>query len=177
MYKKTALRRLAKMLPNARDIIKDDELDLDDAAPAASPPPIARASGAASALEQFAQTPVVEPPSSAGTTGGEPDGATDAAEAVSAAHAAAEDSHPATATDTEDPVEVAYARGREAKTAGVQRRALPPEYRDSNHTREALAWQAGARRQRVADLWKQGDEVMNTPTAMTLPTLKLPSRP
>jgi len=54
MYKKTALRRLSKVLPSGRDIIGDEELP-EIEAPATSPPSIARAPGAAAALDQFSR--------------------------------------------------------------------------------------------------------------------------
>lgn len=43
----------------------------------------------------------------------------------------------------ESPIALAHRRGKEAKAAGVQKRAVPPEYRDAEHTAEAVAWQAG----------------------------------
>jgi len=45
--------------------------------------------------------------------------------------------------DQPDPLGLAYVRGADAKQAGHQKRALPPEYRTPNKTREALCWQAG----------------------------------
>jgi hypothetical protein len=41
------------------------------------------------------------------------------------------------------PVEVAYKRGAAWRTQGGQRKAMPPEYRDLKHSREAIAWQSG----------------------------------
>jgi len=41
------------------------------------------------------------------------------------------------------PLTLAYNRGADAKQAGHQKRALPPEYRTPDRTREALCWQAG----------------------------------
>ena len=40
-------------------------------------------------------------------------------------------------------VRTAYERGKQARAAGHQRKAIPLEYRDSAHTKEALAWHAG----------------------------------
>jgi hypothetical protein len=42
-----------------------------------------------------------------------------------------------------DVVEVAYKRGVAWRTQGGQRKAMPPEYRDLKHSREAVAWGAG----------------------------------
>jgi hypothetical protein len=67
--------------------------------------------------------------------GGEP-GASDAAAAQDAA-------------DARDPappaqsVLQAYDQGKQAKAAGHTAKALPGEYRDREHRREAIAWQAG----------------------------------
>lgn len=40
-------------------------------------------------------------------------------------------------------LENAYQRGRKAKADGMQRKAIPPEYRDPARTREAVCWYAG----------------------------------
>lgn len=37
----------------------------------------------------------------------------------------------------------AFKRGQADKSKGAQRRAMPPEYRDQNRTRESIAWLAG----------------------------------
>jgi hypothetical protein len=42
-----------------------------------------------------------------------------------------------------DSITVAYERGKEARASGATRKALPAEYRDATHSRDALAWQAG----------------------------------
>lgn len=42
-----------------------------------------------------------------------------------------------------DPVAIARGRGEEAARKGMSRRALPPEYRDTDRLSEANAWQAG----------------------------------
>ena len=41
------------------------------------------------------------------------------------------------------PLDLAYRRGLEARSGGLQRRAIPPEYRDAGRQREAVCWQAG----------------------------------
>lgn len=43
----------------------------------------------------------------------------------------------------ENPADIAYHRGVEARAAGSTAKALPGEYRDQARTREALAWHAG----------------------------------
>jgi hypothetical protein len=47
------------------------------------------------------------------------------------------------AVEAGGPVEVAYKRGAAWRTTGGERKAMPPEYRDLKHSREALAWGAG----------------------------------
>jgi hypothetical protein len=37
----------------------------------------------------------------------------------------------------------AYRNGQDARAAGHARKAIPGEYRDADHRREALCWQAG----------------------------------
>ena len=48
---------------------------------------------------------------------------------------------PAAAVD--DEYAVAYERGQRWKAAGNKKQGIPPEYRESDQTRAALAWQAG----------------------------------
>jgi len=138
MYKKTALRRLCKVLPSGRDIIGDDEelpefLD----APTTAPAPIARAPGAAAALEQFAASPADPDTQVAVREEGEGRDTTDAASAARTA----DERDPAPADFNEDHRKslIAYEAGKRAKAAGYLRKALPPEF----ETREALAWTAG----------------------------------
>ena len=56
MYKKTALLRLSKVLPSARDIIGDEDVPEIEGPATAPIAQVARAPGAASALEQFASS-------------------------------------------------------------------------------------------------------------------------
>ena len=142
MYKKTALRRLSKVLPSGRDIIPEEEPP-EFEAPTTAPTSIVRAPGAAAALDQFA--------ASAATSGSPPDGASTAAaeeggeqgiDDTSAAHGVAADD-PAPADFDHARNITAYKRGQEAKAAGHQRRAIPGEYRESDRTREAQCWEAG----------------------------------
>lgn len=139
MYKKTALRRLSKYLPSARDLMSDDDLPLIEAPSAA--PELPRASAP--------PPPVVD--ASVGRQGGGEQGTEVESSAGASAALAADDGDPAAADQStsapagefDDPLKVAYRRGQEDKARGHQRKALPPEYRDPSHTREALAWHAG----------------------------------
>jgi recombination protein RecT len=144
MYKKTALRRLSKVLPSGRDIVGDEELPELEAAPAMAAPPIARTPGAAAALEQFAASPAGDSPHPVTVDDARGDGVErDVPGDQSAAATATDD--PAPADDHYEHFQrvAAYKRGQEAKAAGHARKALPPEYRESDRTREALAWEAG----------------------------------
>jgi recombination protein RecT len=152
MYKKTALRRLSKVLPSGRDIIGDEELpELE--APATTPAPIARAPGAAAALEQFAASPAGGTHPVAATDDAREEGGEQGTSGASAAHDAAH-GDPAAADDHYEHFQniQAYERGKQAKAAGHQRKALPPEYRESDRTREALCWEAGWSGQSMPEL-------------------------
>jgi len=132
MMKKSALHRLAKLLPFGRELFgEEDEL----------PPPREeqavvehekRSPGAASALEAFAggssaPTPTASEGSDPAGEGPPPQAAPDA---------------PQDALMTDHYV-VAYERGQIARAAGAQRRAIPGEYRDEDNLLEAEAWHAG----------------------------------
>jgi recombination protein RecT len=122
MMKKTALRRLSKMLPAGRDFFEDDEEDVMGTSHATPQPTfqiVERAAGAAGALDQFAG--VKEP----APEGGEVSRPTD------------------TGPEVEGPLEIAYQRGRIAKQTGAQRRATPGEYREEANKTELEAWLAG----------------------------------
>jgi recombination protein RecT len=144
MAQKTAIIQLAKILPNARDLMGEEEEELPEQldAPATAPTPIARAPGAAAALEQFAASPADPDTQVAVREEGEGRDTTDAASAARIA----DDRDPASADD--DHFEhfqnvAAFKRGQEAKAAGHARKAIPPEYREKDRTREALCWEAG----------------------------------
>ena len=123
MMKKTALRRLTKLLPAGRDIFEDeDEVQPQPTLVASSERP----AGAASALDQFAGT--AEAPS-------QPEGGEIAR--------TAEPGPSPFVTDINDPLSVAYERGKMAKETGAQRRAMPGEYREEGNKAEADAWLAG----------------------------------
>lgn len=129
MYKKTALRRLSKYLPSARDLMIDDDLPQIEAPSAA--PELPRASA-----------PPHTPVDDTGQQGGGEQAPVESSPVTPGA-----DGQPAAADQStapaDDPLALAYRRGQEDKAKGVQRRALPGEYRDPSQTRLALAWQAG----------------------------------
>jgi recombination protein RecT len=137
MYKKTALRRLAKLLPSARDILGDDEFE----PPETSPPARIesnRPTGAAAALDAFVGQ---SPPTSQQTpppVGGEEGGGAPAVETEGPPHGQSAETESAAA----DPI-AAYERGKRDKAKGVAQRALPGEYRGSDVTALAAAWLKG----------------------------------
>ena len=131
MMKKTALRRLAKMLPSGRivDEDEDDATEVREDSPslrvAASTAP--RERGAAAALDIFAgsaESSVVSPSADSAEGDGAPV------------------DQPAAAVPP-DPISIAYLRGKEDKAAGQQRTNLPMEYRNAERDAEATAWLAG----------------------------------
>jgi recombination protein RecT len=127
MMKKTALRRLSKLLPAGRDFFEEDDepAAIKEQGPALQI--VERQAGAASALDSFAGT-AQEPPAQ---EGGEVSRPADPAPTE------------ATVTDIQDPRSIAYERGRIAKQTGAQRRAMPGEYREEANRAEGEAWLAG----------------------------------
>jgi recombination protein RecT len=124
MMKKTALRRLSKLLPAGRDFFEDDD-ELPQVQQHTQQPTIQivqREAGAASALDQFAGM------------GKEPD-QPEGGEVASTAETVA--------TDIDNPISIAYERGKIAKQTGGQRRSMPGEYREEANVAEANAWLAG----------------------------------
>jgi recombination protein RecT len=143
MMKKSALRRLSKMLPSAPLLDgDDDEPELE--APSTTPIPIARAPGAAAALEQFsrASSPVGDSPHPVTVDDAGEDGEERDIE-QSAAPTASDDPAPADNHFEHFQRVAAFKRGQEAKAAGHARKAIPPEFREPDRTREALCWEAG----------------------------------
>jgi len=135
MRKKTALRRLCKLLPMPQaldDLIERDNEDETPLAPAApmlsSPKPPARARGAANALDQFAGE-IEPPPPDEPPIEGEP---------------IIEPEQP----PQEDPtmlvrIDTARERGKQARIDGMKSTAVPPEYREPGRSKEAIAWKTG----------------------------------
>jgi recombination protein RecT len=164
MYKKTALRRLAKYLPSARDLIGEDsaaELVAPLAAAPGSNTPAAfgpasynemraeaqRVTGAAAALETFASSTPESAASSAAADregGGEQDALP--AGSTSSVADASDSTSAATATPPSlesENVAIAHRRGQEAKAANHKRTAVPGEYRMPDRQKESEAWFAG----------------------------------
>jgi len=134
MMKKTALRRLSKLLPSGRDLFDEEEDDFSalQAPTLAAISETPRAPGAASALDQFAGAPPSEPPRTEGASavgGGEQS-------------ATADPSQPGESLIS-DPLSIAYERGAIAKETGASRQEFPSEYRDKNAKFELEAWRAG----------------------------------
>lgn len=141
MAKKTALRRLSKMLPTA-PLFEDEDEFIDDEA---TRPQLAavnpdRERGAAAALDAFASSSPEwgdRPDSGAPDASGETGGGGDAGPSQQAAVA------DAPVTVTADNVALAHQRGVEAKASGSPRKALPGEYRDPANDALAQAWLSG----------------------------------
>jgi recombination protein RecT len=151
MMKKTALRRLTKILPMpapVEDFMRHDTDDDDGEEEAPLPP---RPRGAQAALEQFASdtaspaAPVDH--DHAGETGGAQGAQSAVTESQQAgppqSHSAAPEAGPAAADEIPQTILRAYQDGKAAKAAGHLRRAMPGEFRAAEHQREAIAWQAG----------------------------------
>jgi recombination protein RecT len=141
MAKKTALRRLSKLLPTGPVLPDEYDEDEPEGAPKLAVAPAPRERGAAAALDMFASSPtdtaaVSTPPHAAPE--GEDDG-------VQADHGPPQDMDQSAAADRSepDPVSIAYLRGRESKNAKHARSALPGEYRSKDRDIEAQAWLAG----------------------------------
>lgn len=146
MMKKTALRRLSKMLPTA-PLFEDEDEDAfieEETRPQLAAVNPNRERGAAAALDALAGSPEGEdrPDSGASDASGEAGGRGDASDDVSVARTTS-DQAAATADASKNPTGLAYNRGLEAKAAGHQRKALPPEYRTPERDAEAQAWLSG----------------------------------
>ena len=127
MMKKTALRRLSKLLPAGRDFFEEDDEPL-QVQQTPTIQIVQREPGAAGALDQFAGAGSSEP--------NQPEGG----EVTSTAQT---DTVDAKVDETSDHLTIAYERGKIAKQTGGQRRAMPGEYRDEANAAEAAAWLAG----------------------------------
>jgi recombination protein RecT len=157
MCRKTVARLHAKQLPQSSDLVamfarEDNE---NGALPPQQPPPL-RINSVTGTLDEFGAghmplaAPEDRPPPQE-----EPPGSQESGPPLDQAAADTVDSRGGSDTPIDagydkldmpvdpDPVQVAYDRGREQKKKGHTRRAIPPEYRESSATREALAWYAG----------------------------------
>jgi hypothetical protein len=116
----------------------DEELPEIDSGPSAPELPATEQSASApTSSAQAARENGGEQGKSSPTAATETDSA---ARMSSSAEQHSDESRPAAADDL---ISNAYERGKTAKASGHQRRAIPPEYREGNRTREAVAWQAG----------------------------------
>lgn len=144
MAKKTALRRLSKMLPTAPLFEDEDEFIEDEAtSPRLAAVNPDRERGAAAALDAFASSspewgdrPDSGAPDASGETGGGGNTAEIATPASNSGDTPAADA-------PENPIAVAHRLGVEAKAKGSPRKALPGEYRAPERDAEAQAWLAG----------------------------------
>lgn len=134
MYKKTVLRRLAKYLPSARDVMPEEEL------------PEIEAPRAAPELPPSNTTKTALPASTEGAAAGgdgEQQGASAATDVEVRPPLEAAGDSAAITTESDDELKAAHERGKQDRASGVQRRTAPAEYRDPNRPRLSLAWQAG----------------------------------
>jgi len=136
MYKKTALRRLSKVLPSARDLAVEEPPEFEE---------MATIGGADTELPRITgeqQRGAPQTGTIAGSTS--PRAALDQF-AGSEPGPGSEATQQATQQARQHPESLlkAHSDGKDARAAGVQRRALPGELRDEAHQAEAAAWLAG----------------------------------
>jgi len=133
-WKKTVLRNLSKRLPSSADIDEMMRRDDDEDAFERVPPLTGNASAA---LDHFAADRPKEPPQD------EIDEAIEyyreSGEQPGAESASEFNEQPDPPADPNSPFE----RGRAAKKQGLQRRAVPPEFRTPDRTSDAKNWVAG----------------------------------
>lgn len=116
MLKKTALRRLSKLLPSARDLMTSDDEQ------------VGHVTDAINLIDQpAADTQRQTTPAPESEAADKPASAGPALDAFAG----------------KSPTEAAHHAGVEARAAGVQRRAMPGELREPARTAEADAWLAG----------------------------------
>jgi recombination protein RecT len=143
MMKKTALRVLSKLLPKSSDIDalmrRDEEALYGVEAVEERRHAVARPADTISTLDAFGaddpETPVGERQGSETPEGG----GTVASE--SRAETAARDADSGPANFSDDPEVEAFERGKEARSRGTAKRAIPGEYRDISKL--AIAWIRG----------------------------------
>jgi hypothetical protein len=146
MRKKSALRRLCKILPMPaaiEEMIEHDERgDDEELIERSTPTPMVRPRSAQAALEQFAGEPYTGPDT---TDGPLPEPPPPQPAELPDGQPQPEQHHRAQGDSAKmaTMLGVARERGRQARADGMQRRAMPPEYRDSARVREAEAWRAG----------------------------------
>jgi recombination protein RecT len=140
MMKKTAIIRLSKVLPSARDLLPEEEEPPEFEPPSIASAPAPRERSPAATLAQVAASsspPADETMASAGATAAAETGAGDQSDKYEQGEREQDEQA------SEDLEGRAYELGKLARVRGHSRKALPPEYRDSARSREALAWYAG----------------------------------
>ena len=139
MFKKTALRRLAKMLPIEITVDEDADEPFEEPQPIEATP--RRAPGALAALDAFAGggREDVEESSTASGSGQFTEAEREQAKVELQNIAAGSGESPETFLERSH--REAYQRGKDDKAKGVARKAVPTEYRDV--PKLALAWVAG----------------------------------
>jgi recombination protein RecT len=144
MRLKSAIRRLAKILPMPQplaefvqgDYDNDGDAPPDDVPSLAPAAPASRPRSAAALLDQFAEA------------GNEQTQRDAPAQQQTVEQQPAEQRQEQQPKEKEDDTPLvnlatAHQRGKEARASGMKRTAVPPEYRDPSRAREALAWRAG----------------------------------
>jgi recombinational DNA repair protein RecT len=136
MAKKTAIIRLSKYLPDARDLVGDDDLSDDFEPPL--PSVAAGNSGAQPTINASAAAAAQT------ADGGEQAQTAPPNEAPEVSNSAtAVESAPADSLGEGDVIADAYRRGVKAKANNSRRAAIPREFTDGQHDQEAAAWLAG----------------------------------
>jgi len=149
MYKKTALRRLSKMLPSARDLMPPTEAEapelpeLEEAPEIAAPAPAKRTP--AEELQHFADDDVDRPAAEAAPADRQPLAVNQPKTGGEEARGGDADrgGTPNVGVPVSDALQLAYERGKDWRAKGNARKATPPEYRTDDRRAEAAAWQAG----------------------------------
>jgi|RhiMetStandDraft_4_1073278.scaffolds.fasta_scaffold04003_6 recombination protein RecT len=153
MMKKTAVRRLSKLLPGNIEMPPEDDDENEQPPEPTAAPKASRPSDPAAVLAAFAGTsPATETPSGAGDGGGREAVTLEAtgsrvAESVAELHAVDPASIEATSKAEQDKRD-AYQRGLDAKAKGTRSSACPGEYRG---TPLADHWLAGWHGERFVD--------------------------
>jgi recombination protein RecT len=151
MGKKTAIKRLAKLLPKSTDIeavLRRDDEDDDEPSPAIELAEARRESGRSAALEIFAQGAADEPIDTDQQNGTTETTTVDQetgeiSERTETAHDAAHTSLSDRTNPSPTVLEIAFQSGIAARQAGMQRKAIPGVYRDEARKDELDAWLKG----------------------------------
>ena len=134
MAKKTVIIRLSKFLPDARDIIGDEDALDDDSGPTTV--------GAGNSGSMIG-APAAGTPSPQPASGGEQTYTESPKEAAEVSNSATAEQSAAAVETSEGRILFAHGLGKGAKEGGQRRADIPHEYRDGKHDQEAAAWYAG----------------------------------